>query len=73
MKLFILITIIISLSACNNDFYSIKPITMKKPFIIIFKNSISTYEARYTYQDANGNQKDFYEYINKYSVGDTIK
>ena len=44
-----------------------------KPFIIVFKSSISTYEAKYTFQDANGHSKDFYEYVNKYSVGDTLK
>lgn len=46
--------------------------TYRKPFIIVFKTSVSTYEAKYTFQDADGNAKDFYEYVNKYSVGDTL-
>jgi len=72
-KLFILIAIAISLSACNNGVNPNTPNKMTKPFIIIYKSSTSTYEAKYTYQDANGNQQNFYDYVNKYSVGDTLK
>ena len=52
---------------------TIKP---KKPFVITGKylNDYGNENAsRYYYIDANGNQNQFTDLPNKYSVGDTIK
>lgn len=44
-----------------------------KPFIIIKKTPDGAYGAQYTYQDANGSQVTFIDYIERYEVGDTLK
>lgn len=44
-----------------------------KPFIIIRKTPDGAYGAQYTYQDANGAQVTFIDYIERYEVGDTLK
>ncbi len=70
MKLIItIITIIVGLVSCVDypkSYYT-------KPFIIITKVPDGPYGARYTYQDANGAQVSFVEYIELYQVGDTLK
>jgi hypothetical protein len=47
--------------------------TYEKPFVIIEKGTTNGYESRFTYQDKNGNTKSFYDYSEKYNVGDTIQ
>lgn len=68
-KTLLLALIVIGFSSCLNY----PTTTYEKPFIIIEKGTTNGYEARFTYQDKNGNTKSFNDYSEKYSVGDTIQ
>jgi hypothetical protein len=63
----ILITMLIS--SCGEPKYT-------KPYIIVYKSCDALYfdgNARYEYQDSNGNMNYFRDSCYKYNIGDTIK
>jgi hypothetical protein len=70
---FILISLAVIAFAMTSCVDNTIPKPMVKPFIIIGKTTTTSYEAMFTYQDAEGKQVQFRDYINKYSVGDTLK
>jgi hypothetical protein len=69
IRTLIAIAIITGLASCVD--YPTSNYT--KPFIIIGKRPDGAYGAQYTYQDANGAQVTFTDYIERYEVGDTLK
>ena len=70
MKKILLISLFaLSMSSC----LKYPTTTYEKPFVIIEKGTTNGYESRFTYQDKNGNTKSFYDYSEKYNVGDTIQ
>lgn len=75
---FILISLAViafAMTSCGNNTpppqQENKPLT--KPFIIVGETISSTYVGCYTYQDYYGELTDFYDYIGKYNIGDTLK
>lgn len=68
IKKILVIAIVSGLSSCVE--YPTSNYT--KPFVIIGKTPSGSYGAQYTYQDANGAQLSFTDYIERYEVGDTL-
>lgn len=62
-RLFLLLALPLTV-ACGKP----KQIKLTKPFVITFKDG-----KRYTLTDAKGEQVIFWDNMDKYSIGDTIK